>query len=586
MKFSEIILENRIDDFKNTYSRKYTPEQLKKIIDLIPQKFLMWVGKNFDSVNFNENFPPLQNALNTFVKIGSNLPQTDLNEYKNVGQLIEAIKDYEGKVRRDVKKVEGGNVVYEDPRFFVVNPLTHQSSCYYGKGTKWCTAADTDYQFNQYNQDGKLFYILDKTKQTNDPYYKIAILQKFNGDNTVYDAKDETITNLKEIFGEENYSNLNSSIQTYLEEQYGEQLKIWRDKDAAKKERERIERLRQQRVLDQRTEESEERRLENEWELNPECPEEGLKAHALLEFLVDNNDVEAWTNEDRAEILRLQNEIERLQSEYDNSEDVRTDLLDEISDLEDEIESVSENKIDVYNIIPNGTHYDTTEFEVINAGLDDRRYAVGNEDEMQSSSYEAVENLIDDIGYEGFNASFARQHIDEDAVADYAEETYDDDVRNNPDVYFDDSQRLLSDEQDEKIGILKMRISQTQKLISNFEEQDDGEDDESIEEKIDELTDLIVEYEDEIDEIENSPEGEFPNDLIDDKVQELVGDVRRDPESFMNDFGLDWEHYIDKDEFIQDVIDTDGYGHTINSYDGSAEEVTIQDQLFYVMRID
>jgi hypothetical protein len=131
-----------------------------------------------------------------------------------------------------------------------------------------------------------------------------------------------------------------------------------------------------------------------------------------------------------------------------------------------------------------------------------------------------------------------------------------------------------------------MRISQTQKLISNFEEQYDGEDDESIEEKIDELTDLIVEYEDEIDEIENSPEGEFPNDLIDDKVQELVSDVRRDPESFMNDYGLDWEHYIDKDEFIQDVIDTDGYGHTINSYDGSADEITIQDQLFYVMRID
>jgi len=200
--------------------------------------------------------------------------------------------------------------------------------------------------------------------------------------------------------------------------------------------------------------------------------------------------------------------------------------------------------------------------------------------------YDAVENLIDDIGYEGFNSSFARQHIDTDAVVDYAEETYDDDVRNNPDVYFDDSERLLSNEQEEKIGILKMRISQTQRLISNFEEEYDGEDDESIEEKIDELTDLIVEYEDEIDEIENSPEGEFPEDLIDNKVQDLVSDVRRDPEWFMNDFGLDWEHYIDKDEFIQAVIDTDGYGHTINSYDGSADEIRIQDQLFYVMRID
>ena len=131
-----------------------------------------------------------------------------------------------------------------------------------------------------------------------------------------------------------------------------------------------------------------------------------------------------------------------------------------------------------------------------------------------------------------------------------------------------------------------MRISQTQKLISNFEQQYGDEDDESIEEKIDELTDMIVEYDDEIDDIENSPEGEFPEDLIDDKVQDLISDVRRDPEWFMGEYGLEWSEYIDKDEFIQAVIDTDGFGHSINSYDGSADEVTIQDQLFYVMRID
>ena len=585
MKFSKIILENRIDDFKSAYSRKYTPEQLKKIIDLIPQKFLMWVGNNFDSVNFNENFPSLQNALNTFVRIGSNLPQTDLNEYKNVGQLIEAIKDYEGKIRREVKKVEGGNVVYEDPRFFVVNPLTHQSSCYYGKGTKWCTAADTDHQFTQYNQDGKLFYILDKTKPTNDPYYKIAILQKFNGDNTVYDAKDETIKNLSELVGEENYKKITTSINDYLELEFAEQLKIWRDKESAKKEKERLERLRTQRILNQREEEAQERRLDNEWELGPDCPEVGLKAHALLQYLQDNERLTVLDNNDRADMLRIQNEIEELQLQYDNSEDVRTDLLDQISDLEDELEEY-ETWIDVYNIIPTGSHYDTTEFEVINADIDNRRYAVGDEDEMQSSAYDAVENLIDDIGYEGFNSGFAKDHIDTEAVVSYAEEVYEDDVRNNPDAYFDESERQLSDEQDEKIDILKMRISQTQKLISNFEQQYGDEDDESIEEKIDELTDMIVEYDDEIDDIENSPEGEFPEDLIDDKVQDLISDVRRDPEWFMGEYGLEWSEYIDKDEFIKAVIDTDGYGHNLNSYDGSADEVTIQDQLFYVMRID
>ncbi len=586
MNFSKLIKEGRVEDFKSKFGQKFTPANADRIVANVSPKFLNWVGKTFDSINFNSNFQDLVLKLREFDKISSNLPKTDINSYKSLSEIYQALNDYANRPRRQARKVEGGNVVYEDDRFFIVNPLTQEASCYYGKGTKWCTAADSSHQFNQYNQDGKLFYILDKSLPTNDPFYKVALLKKFGGDMTFYDAKDETIKGGKWIAPSEKFDVIVAAIDKYLESEYSEQLKIWRDKELAQKEKQRLEKLRIQRILREREVEAEERRVEGEWTLDGDCPEEGLKAHALLEFLVDNNDVEVWTNEDREEIERLQNEIERLQSEYDNNEDVRTDLLDEISDLEDEIESLGENKIDVYNIIPTGTHYDTTEFEVINADLDDRRYAVGNDDEMQSSCYDAVENLIDDIGYEGFNSSFARQHIDTDAVVDYAEETYDDDVRNNPDVYFDDSERLLSNEQEEKIGILKMRISQTQRLISNFEEEYDGEDDESIEEKIDELTDLIVEYEDEIDEIENSPEGEFPEDLIDNKVQDLVSDVRRDPEWFMNDFGLDWEHYIDKDEFIQAVIDTDGYGHTINNYDGSADEIRIQDQLFYVMRID
>ena len=587
MDFIKLIKEGRVEDFKSKYGQKFTPENADRIVANVSPKFLNWIGKTFDSINFNSNFQDLVLKLREFDKISSNLPKTDINSYKNLTELYQALNDYANRPRREARKVEGGNVVHEDDRFFVVNPLTQEASCYYGKGTKWCTAADSNHQFNQYNQDGKLFYILDKSLPTSDPFYKVALLKKFNGDMTFYDAKDETIKGGKWIAPGEKFDMIVAAIDKYLESEYSEQLKIWRDKDLAQKEKQRLERLRIQRVLREREEEAQERRVEGEWSLGPDCPEEGLKAHALLNFLTDNNDVEAWTNEDRAEVLRLQNEIERLQSEYDNSEDVITDLLDEISDLEDEIESVSENKIDVYNIIPTGTHYDTTEFEVINAGLDDRRYAVGDEDEMQSSSYEAVEQLIDDVGYEGFNASFARAYIDTDAVVSYAEDTYEDDVRENPDEYFDDSERMLSDEQQEKIDILNGRIEKTEGYIVRLKEQLDGTDnDESIEEKIEEMEGLTIEYSDEIEEIEGSPEGDFPDDLIDDKVQELVSDVRSDPESFMNDHGLDWEHYIDKDEFIQAVIDEDGYGHTINTYDGSSDEIRVNDQLFYVMRID
>jgi hypothetical protein len=590
MDFIKLIQEGRVDDFKSKYSQKFGGENVNKIVKSVPQKYLDWVGKNLDVVNFNDTIAKVTDALNKFEKISSNLPITDLMQYKSVGQLLSALSEYEVRQRRNVNKVEGGNVVYDDGRYFVVNPLTHESSCYYGKGTKWCTAAETDTHFKKYNEDGKLFYILDRTLPTNDPLYKVALLRKFDGDKTYYDAKDETIKG-GWLYKTNKLNEILSSIDEYLNKEYAEQIKIFSDKEEAKKEREKIERLRIQRVLQGRREEAQERRLDSDWELGPNCPEVGLKAHALLDWLVSNNDVEAMTNEDRGEIARIQNEIDRLQLEYDNDEEVRGDLLDEISELEDEITEF-ENKIDVYNIIPTGSFYATSQFEVIGVpNLEDRTYAVGDEDEMQRSAYEYVDQLIDDIGYRGFNPTFAKEFIDEKAIISYAEDLFNDDVYNNTENYVDNSQRNLSDGQEEKIGILNSKIEKYKSLISSFEDEIDNDEMESenndeIIEKIDELNDEITEMETEIqDEIEN-PEGSFPDDLIEDIIEKQLKEVRYDVTSFMDEWGLDWEEYVDKDEFINGVVDADGYGHTLNGYDGTAEEITVLGDLYYVMRID
>lgn len=583
MKFFDILLENRVDDFKSKYNRKFNEGQLKKIVDNVPQKFLDWVGKNLDSIGFNDKLQEVSRYLREFEKISSNLPKTDINSYQSIQELWQALSDYANKPKRDFPKVEGGNVVYDDGRYFVVNPQTHSASCYYGRGTKWCTVADSDYQFKKYNEDGKLFYILDKTKSTNDPFYKIALLKKFDGEESFWDAKDEPIKNFNLIAGEETSKNIINSITEYLNQEYGQQIKIFSDKEAAKKEKERLERLRIQRIQSQRRDEANDRRAEGEWTLGPDCPEEGLKAHALLDWLEDQGDVEVKTNEDVIEIERIKGEIERLNNEYDNSEDVRTELLDEISDLEDELQEL-ENKIDVYNIIPTGQHYDLTEFEVIDGGLEDRRYAVGTEEEMKDSCYEYVEQLIDDIGYEGFNSSFARQHLDEEKIEETARDIFEDDVYQNPEVYLDESQRELSSKQEGEIKILELRISQAKKSIERLEELLD--DDDSLQDKIDEFEDLITEYEDEIEEIKDNPDGEYPSDLIEEKVDELVSDSTYDPEAFLSEHGLEWENFIDKDEFIEAVIDADGYGHTLNGYDGNADEVSVLNTTYWVMRID
>jgi hypothetical protein len=585
MDFIKLIQEGRVDEFKSKYSQKFG-NNVNSIVSKVPHKFLDWVGKNLDNINFEENLDKLSQALNKFEKISSNLPITDLYQYKSAGQLLSALSEYEQRLRRKVKPVNGGNVVYDDGRYFIVNPLTLDSSCYYGKGTKWCTAATNNEQFSRYNEDGKLFYIMDRTLPTSNPHYKVALLKKFDGDKTFYDAKDDVIRSgwlwnsnkLKEIL---------DTVDDYMNKEYPEQIKLYSDKESAKKEKERLERLRIQRILEGQRNEAEERRLDNWWSLDdPACPEEGLKAHALLNFLDEVGDVEVMTNEDRAEMERIKTEIERLQEEYDNDEDVRRDLLDEISDLEDELTEY-ENKIDVYNIIPDGEHYDTTRFIVIDAGLGDREYAVGTESEMESSAYDSIDSLIDDIGYENStNKSFVMNHIDTREVVDYFRDFFEEDAANEPDAYVDEEDRMLSDKQEDQITLLRKKIERIEMNIERLESEFGGEDDDEIQIEIDELNDEIEELNEEISDIESSPEGDFPEDKIEEAIEDRLRDVRRDPESYINDWGLNYNNFIDRRSFIQDVIDTYGYGHIINGYDGTTDEQKVRDEWYYVMRIN
>lgn len=585
MKFSEYILEGRVDDFKSKYGKKFTPENLEKITKMVAPKYLSWVGKVFDEVGFDSKFKDLVGALKRFETISTNLPLTDINQYKSLDELTNAIRTYDNRVRRDVKEVKGGKVVYDDGRFFVVNPLNYESSCYYGKGTKWCTAAETDTHFKRYNQDGKLFYIIDRTKSSNDPNYKVALLKKFDGDMTFYDAKDERV-DFDGVVGNDKFQEIIGSVDKFLQEVYPEQLKIYADAIAAKKEKERLEALRIQQEMRAKLDDAQDRRESGVWSGDFDDMEEmGLKAHALLQWLNDYDGIEVRQPEDNAEMIRLEAEIRRLDDEYDDSEDPRPELLDQKSELEDELEEL-QSKIDVYNIIPTGDYYDMTEFEVLADGYRDRRYAVGTERETQQSAYESVEGLIDDIGYEGFSQSFLEDYIDTDALKDYAYDFYYHDINEEPGAYLNEEDRELSDAQEEQISVKQRTIGKLQNQIDLLEKRMDGQYDDEISEKIDELREMISDLEIEIDEIKENPEGDFPEELIEKEIDSKIDDVLYDPADWIRMYGLDLKNFIDQREFINGVIDADGIGHTLNRYDGSDDEISVNGTYFHVMRID
>jgi len=240
------------------------------------------------------------------------------------------------------------------------------------------------------------------------------------------------------------------------------------------------------------------------------------------------------------------------------------------------------DEVSISDIEHRGFYYDTDEFAVEGVGI----FAVGTDDEMMSSAKEYLEDYIDEEGYGGFYHSLLEEHIDNEEVAAYARDFYEDDVYSNPESYLDDDKRMLSSKQKEQVDIFEMKKDRLGRSIEQFLKGLGGENDEWYRRKIEELEVIIEEFNEEIEMIKADPDGGFPETLVSQVIDDNVYGVKKDPMQFIDDFGLDISNFINKREFIEEIINIDGYGHTLNRYDGTADEMFLDGDLFFVMRID
>lgn len=164
-------------------------------------KYVDWVVKrNFDDIgNQLAPFDEIITYLERFDNIRKNLDKKDINQYISIGQLYNTIEQYgdtraeeKTKIQKDTEKI------FENNEVLVVKPKTQESSCYYGSGTKWCTAATrTKNMFNTYIKKGPLYYLIFKNLGVDNDFYKLAIhYDIFNDKYRLYDAKDNVNENL------------------------------------------------------------------------------------------------------------------------------------------------------------------------------------------------------------------------------------------------------------------------------------------------------------------------------------------------------------------------------------------------------
>jgi hypothetical protein len=98
---------------------------------------------------------------------------TDVNRFKSLNDLMDVTDEYTEKVtsKKDETKAieqkfyESGEaeLIYNDSEIKVVVPKSERASCFFGRNTRWCTAATGGQNyFDSYNKKGNLYIVLIK----------------------------------------------------------------------------------------------------------------------------------------------------------------------------------------------------------------------------------------------------------------------------------------------------------------------------------------------------------------------------------------------------------------------------------------
>ncbi len=165
--------------------RSFDPTSTNKYLDKIIEFYLE------DRPNASE----LKSAMERFHRLSSRnqIEKRDINAYGSWNEFLQEISTAQGSYESKLRKKDA-EIVYQDDRYLVVIPRTHEASCKYGTGTKWCTNSEDPESYDSYVERGAtLYYILDNKETIANSLYKMGVIVYPNGYIECVDARDNDI---------------------------------------------------------------------------------------------------------------------------------------------------------------------------------------------------------------------------------------------------------------------------------------------------------------------------------------------------------------------------------------------------------
>lgn len=170
----------------------------------------------------------VHNSLQRFHANKARLSRKDIGCFSCLNELEELLdveapyadNEYKsnGEIEREIK-ANGAVKLIEEPNFVAIKLLTKDAAQYYGRGTKWCTAANTNNAFDSYSDD--LIVLLTEIEGKNRKFQFHFRSGQFMNEKDVEVTKDE-IAHLSKIAGYTKF--LNSIIEKHYQPIYNKAM--------------------------------------------------------------------------------------------------------------------------------------------------------------------------------------------------------------------------------------------------------------------------------------------------------------------------------------------------------------------------
>lgn len=158
--------------------------ELERLDPTPNKKYTQWLARTYakGDFKFEDVSSTISDRLEKYEILKSrkriDSKKSDINTFKDFVSFLDYVDSLPNPEKREQANKGNFQITYEDDYCTVVWPKDEVASKYFGKGTRWCTAADNNNYFSSYNERGGLRILLPKKNVRTRPNEKYQLFMK------------------------------------------------------------------------------------------------------------------------------------------------------------------------------------------------------------------------------------------------------------------------------------------------------------------------------------------------------------------------------------------------------------------------